>query len=208
MLTYSAQMQYTSRIIALLAWLAVLLALAPPTRAGIEEDCVQSRDPYLGIGGCTAVIRFGKWRGKDLAWAYYNRGIDYAMLGEHRLAIEDYDQALRLDPDDALAYYNRGAAHDEIGEYRRAIEDYDQALRLNPGDADACQKRGISYENLGEHERAARDWEQAIRIDGASRAKWWQQYLKWKGHYAGAIDGIYGTGMWRGLLACARDPNC
>ncbi len=194
--------------IVLAATLAALLALAAPARAGISEDCVQIDDPDLKVGGCTAVIRSGEWSGKNLSWAYNNRGYAFSDLGEHRRAIEDYDQALRLDPDNALAYNNRGYAYDDLGEYRRAILDYDKALRLDPGYADAYQNRGVSYENLGDYERAARDWEQAIGIDGASRVKWWQDYMKGRGHYAGAIDGIFGPGTRRGLLACAVDPAC
>jgi hypothetical protein len=52
------------------------------------------------------------------------------------------------------------------------------------------------------------DWEQAIQIDGAPRAKWWQEYMKGKGQYSGAIDGIFGPATRRALLACAIDPAC
>ena len=47
-------------------------------------------------------------------------------------AIEDYDQAIRLNPNFAEAFYNRGVAYDGKGQPDRAIEDYDQAIRLNP----------------------------------------------------------------------------
>ena len=90
------------------------LTLSPPARVGIEENCVQERDPELGISGCTAVIRSGQLLGKELAWAYYNRGVAYNKLGEYRRAIEDYDQALRLDPGDAIAYNNRTIALDYL----------------------------------------------------------------------------------------------
>ena len=80
--------------------------------------------------------------------------------------------------------------------------------RIDPNYGNAYQNRGVSYENLGEYERAARDWEQAIRIDGASRARWWQKYMKGKGHYAGAIDGIFGPVTRRALAACAVDSAC
>ncbi len=96
------------------ATLAALLALAAPARAGMEEDCVQEYDRDLQISGCTAVIGSGQYSGRNLAIAYNNRGIAYDDLGEYRRAIEDYDRALRLDPDDALAYNNRGIALDNL----------------------------------------------------------------------------------------------
>ncbi len=124
------------RLISLIAVVVFLSALAAPARAGMAEDCNQEYDRDLQIGGCTAVIRSGQWQGKDLAWAYYNRGVAYGNLGEYRRAIEDYDEALRLDPDYAVAYNNRGSAYSNLGEYRRAIGDFARALWLDPGDGD------------------------------------------------------------------------
>jgi hypothetical protein len=56
-------------------------------------------------------------------------------------AISDYDQAIRLDPKDALAYSNRGNAYNGKRDYERAFSDYDQALKLNPSYADARKSR-------------------------------------------------------------------
>ena len=196
------------RIISVIAVLVLMSALAAPASAGMVEDCNQRDDPDLKIGGCTAMIRSGEYSGRDLAAAYNNRGNSYGRLGESAQAIKDYDQALRLDPGYALVYRNRGRTYHRLGEYRRAIKNYDQALRIDPGFADAFQNRGVTYESLGDFERAAQDWEQAIRVVGASRATWWQDYMKGKGLYAGAVDGIFGPATRRALLACAIDPAC
>jgi hypothetical protein len=42
--------------------------------------------PDLRIGGCTAVIQSGKYSGKNLAFAFVNRGLGYK-------AKDDYDRA-------------------------------------------------------------------------------------------------------------------
>ncbi len=198
------------RFFAAFAVATFFAAIAHSASAGIVEDCAQESDPNLGIDGCTAVIESGMFADSpgDLAKIYYNRGNAYQNLGEHRRAIEDYDQALRIDPGFAIAYSNRGNAYNHLGEYRRAIEDYDQALRLDPGDADYYQNQGAAYESLGDYERAVENWERAIQIGGALRAKWWQEYMTGKGHYSGAVDGIFGPATRRGLMACAIDPDC
>ena len=147
------------------ATLAVLLALAAPAWAGMEEDCMQVHDLDTKVSGCTAVIRSGQWQGKELAWAYNNRGLAYAFLGNPARAIEDYDQALRLDPGLAVAYLGRGVVYDALGLYHRAIEDFDQALRLDPSMARAYNDRGFSYGKLGEYRRAIKDFDQALRLD-------------------------------------------
>ncbi len=144
---------------------ALVTALAAPEGAGMEADCIQTRDPELGVSGCTAVIVSGQHSGTDLAWAYYNRGIAYYDLGEFARAIEDYDEALRLDPDDGDSYNNRGNAYYKLGEFARAIEDYDEALRLDAGDAVAYFNRGNSYDDLGELARAIEDYGEALRLD-------------------------------------------
>ena len=38
---------------------------------------------------------------------YMERGATYSKLGEYGKAIQDYDKAIQLDPNNALGYYNR-----------------------------------------------------------------------------------------------------
>ena len=76
----------------------------------------------------------------------------------------DYDQSLRLDPDNAFAYNNRGGAYDDLGQYPRAIEDYDQAIRLDADYADAYNNRGNTYDKLGQREKAVQDWQKACEL--------------------------------------------
>ena len=49
------------------------------------------------------------------AGAHLDRARAYAKLEEHRLAVEDYDAAIRLAPSDAVAHYSRGACKAELG---------------------------------------------------------------------------------------------
>ena len=162
------------RIFSLINVALFVLLLDVPVRAGVEEDCLQHRDYDLKVGGCTTMIRSGQYSDRSLAIAYKHRANAYANLNKYRLAIQDYDQALLIDPANDRVYNGRGDA----------------------------------YGSLGEYEHAVKDWEKAIRIDGVSATTWWQAKLKIKGYYSGAIDGIFGPGTRRGLLACARDPNC
>jgi tetratricopeptide (TPR) repeat protein len=74
-----------------------------------------------------------------------NRGLAYRAKGEHDRAIQDYDEAIKLNPNLAIAFYNRGLAYGAKGQHDRAIQDFDQAIRLNPSDAksevDALRQR-------------------------------------------------------------------
>ena len=73
-------------------------------------------------------------------------------------AIEDFNQAIRLNPNYAAAFHNRGLAYDDKGQYDRAIEDFNQAIRLDPNDAIAFYNRGISWERKNDLQRALADF--------------------------------------------------
>jgi len=98
------------------------------------------------ISGCTALIQSGNYRGRDLSTVFVTRATAYQREGQLERAIQDYDEAIRLDPSSATAYYNRGVAYGIKGEWDRAIEDYNQALRHHPNDAAAFRSRGLAYQ--------------------------------------------------------------
>lgn len=72
-------------------------------------------------------------------------GIIYYDQSNFDQAIVANDNAIILDPKDALAHFNRGVAYHHKGMLDRAIEDYNQALALKP--ERACVP--LVYNNLG-----------------------------------------------------------
>ena len=60
------------------------------------------------------------------------RGNAKSELGEYFEAISDYDQASRINPNDARIYNNRGFAKIRLGHPEAAIRDYDEAIRIDP----------------------------------------------------------------------------
>lgn len=80
------------------------------------------------------------------------------------IAIKDYDEAVRLNPQDADAYNNRGFAYNNLGQFHLAIEDFDEAVRLNPEVAKAYVNRGIAYTLIGRATEAQRDADQAVSL--------------------------------------------
>ena len=85
----------------------------------------------------------------NLAGAYYNKGIAHYHRGQYVLAIENWDQAIRINPGHGKAYNNRGLAYNNLGQYERAIQDYDEAIRLNPQHSEAYYNKGVAYQALG-----------------------------------------------------------
>ena len=85
-------------------------------------------------------------------------------LGKPERAIQDYNEAIRLDPEDANTFNKRGIAYFRLGQYERAIEDYDEAIQLAPRFA-PYYNRGMAYFNQGLYDRAIEDYDEAIRLD-------------------------------------------
>ena len=64
------------------------------------------------------------------ALAFIDRGSTLAAQGQADRAIQDFDEAIKLDPGSAAAY-NRGKIYQGKGDYDRAIQDFDRAIALN-----------------------------------------------------------------------------
>jgi tetratricopeptide (TPR) repeat protein len=93
------------------------------------------------------------------------KGNEKASNKDYRVAMADYTQALKINPNDAKAYINRGNARDELGDKQGAITDYTQALKINPNYADAYYNRGIVRSELGDKQGAITDYTQALKIN-------------------------------------------
>jgi tetratricopeptide (TPR) repeat protein len=103
------------------------------------------------------------------ALARFNRG-NKRLLGAtifHRYdhAIEEYTQAIRLEPTFAGAFHNRGKAFYRKGERDRAIADYSVAIRLDPARAVVYYDRAFALGRNREHQRALKDYTAAVRFD-------------------------------------------
>ena len=79
-------------------------------------------------------------------------------------AIQTYDEAIHLNPQDSLAHHERGLVYADLRQYDRAIQDYDEAIRLDPRFTTAYNNRGVAFGNLGQHSRAIQDFDEAILL--------------------------------------------
>jgi tetratricopeptide (TPR) repeat protein len=58
--------------------------------------------------------------------------VAYSLLGQYQQAVEEFDQAIQIDPEFAGAYYHRAVAYGLLGQYQQAIEDFDRAIQIDP----------------------------------------------------------------------------
>jgi len=129
----------------------------------------------------------------DPAEKKVDQGIASYNSGNLEQAIQDFTEAIELDPDYALAYFKRAVAFRILGDYEQAIADYDQAIRIDPKESNAYNNRGWCYFNLGDYEQAIADYSHAIEVDPNNshftapyNNRGWVYYLQ--AHYDQALD--------------------
>ncbi len=106
------------------------------------------------------------------------------------LAIAEYTEAIRLNPNNAKYYSARGYSYSRKDERDSTIADYTEAIRLEPKNAEYYCERGHVYRIWKEdYDKAIADYTEAIRIEPYySTYKWrGEAYLGKKGGYDKAI---------------------
>ena len=70
--------------------------------------------------------------------AYFGRGLMYNQTGRFELALKDFNDAIRLKPDDRYAHLHRGNAYKALGKCDSAIADYKNAAESQRLAAKSC----------------------------------------------------------------------
>src|SRR5262249_29628945 len=73
-------------------------------------------------------------------------------------ALQDLEEAVRLDGTMAEAYSTRGNLWCARKEFPKAIADYDRAIELNPNNPAFYKNRGMAYRQLGKTELSDKDF--------------------------------------------------
>jgi Tfp pilus assembly protein PilF len=144
----------------------IVRALGPPGR----EACSTKVSSEIGIAGCTRTIESGEVQGFALGALYNHRGAHWLTKGEFGRAIQDFDEAIRLNSKDELAYRLRGYSYAKNGNVDGAIADTSEAIRLSPKDLLAHLVRGLSFNKKSEYDHAIADLSEAIRLGADDRA--------------------------------------
>ena len=74
----------------------------------------------------------------------------------------DFDEAIKLEPQEATIYYHRGNAKRAMVDFVGAIEDYTDALHIKPDYAEALCNRGLAKYDLGDYVGATADFDESL----------------------------------------------
>jgi len=100
--------------------------------------------------------------------AYYLKGVYYYENGQFQEALDNYDKALKINPNYYLAYSEKGHILTNIlNDYVKGIDNYNKALNLIRGDDRPAFLRALSiaYLRIGFIEKAKYYVEEAFKLD-------------------------------------------
>jgi tetratricopeptide (TPR) repeat protein len=77
----------------------------------------------------------------------------FVLLGiepsQNQEAIESFDKAIEIDPNDASTWCNKGTALSNLGKNQEAIESFDKASELNPNLTVAQEHEDLAHKQSG-----------------------------------------------------------
>ena len=94
----------------------------------------------------------------------------FSHLGDHQLALEEYQKTILLKPIDPTAYSNRAGTWIALQKYEEAIRDATIAIRFDPHYFEAYFHRGVAHAMSRQFDAAVADLSEAIRIRPESAA--------------------------------------
>jgi tetratricopeptide (TPR) repeat protein len=86
-------------------------------------------------------------------------------LGIYERALTDYDEAIRIDPNNPAVLHDRAILCQRRGALDKALVDLDTAVRFSFADANIYCDGGLVWYEKGHHDRAIADFNRAIKLD-------------------------------------------
>ncbi len=102
-------------------------------------------------------------------------------LGDPDRALEEFEEALRLTPEDArdhdtaVLHHNFGQVYRTKGDWKRAAEAFRRAVEIDADYANAQVSLALSLANLGEYGDAIVAYERALALDLGAQARFYSE---------------------------------
>jgi lipoprotein NlpI len=113
----------------------------------------------------TEALKSDKLSKRDEATVYTVRGAAFHRHGEYNAAIDNYNEALKIQADYAVALNNRALANHQLGKDDLAFHDYDTAIQIATASAISYFGRGEVKFDLGHFEEAAKDFSDSLEVN-------------------------------------------
>ncbi|WP_048819358.1 tetratricopeptide repeat protein [Nostoc sp. PCC 7107] len=96
---------------------------------------------------------------------YIKRAYSHFKQGDSQRAIDEFNQAIGINPQNAYLYGERANfRRKNLGDKQGAIDDYSKAIGIHPQNALFYLWRSQTYNDLGEQTKAMEDYNTALRL--------------------------------------------
>ena len=114
----------------------------------------------------------------DYVWSWNNRGDAYGKLGEVSRAVSDFQQAIKLSPEQSFVSWNNlGKLYFQQKQYPQSIDAYQNAIRVKDDYLPALIGLGNAYKSVRQYTYAMEAYERAIEINPKSYESWYGKAL-------------------------------
>ena len=93
--------------------------------------------------------------------SYIDQGIRNSQAGHYDQALQAFDQALKLKPNDPALITFKGIVYYAKGDNAKAVQLFEEAIKLNPNFARAYYQRGMVFQAQEKYKEAVPDLEKA-----------------------------------------------
>ena len=123
--------------------------------------------------GMLSLARVQLQREPDRSDWWFLQGYALARQEQHAAAIESFQKATRLSPEDEASWLGLGRSQSALGEMDRAIRSYRQALSYRPESAPAYLALADLYIQQGRPDLAIINYRENVRYEPDSAQGWY-----------------------------------
>ena len=91
-------------------------------------------------------------------------GVNCAFKKDLNRALEMFNQAIKIEPNNWLAHSNKGNVLKDLNRHGDALKSYDRAIALQPDYAEVYNNRGNLFQELNQPHRAVESYDRAIAL--------------------------------------------
>lgn len=124
------------------------------------------------IQACTELLDHKALEGRARYFLFASRADAYFAHGDKQLALDDYNEAVKLAARNAHLYYNRGILYAAESDPDAALRDFDTALSIDPKLVLALRQRAIIYLTQKNLSGALADFSEALTLQPKTAGLW------------------------------------
>jgi len=121
------------------------------------------RVAYLPLALLFLLLLPGPSAAQDVQ-SYIDQGIKHSQAGHYDQALQAFDQALKLKPNDPALITYKGIVYYARGQNDQAMKEFEAAIKLNPSFGRAYYQRGMIYQSQEKYHPALEDIQKARNL--------------------------------------------